>query len=152
MLNEAILIEKLKNYKLAIESRDEEIRRLNLLLATKDSEIKKLKPQQEIIKNNKEEKLINYKFAKASKETAQKFEQFIRKCVSHEAKKPFIVMPETAMLYKDVDVSVKTKDNFMKILMNTSLDGVKLVFKSNGRYFANFNADDICNYLLKEID
>lgn len=159
VINESVLLEKLKNWKAAIESRNNEIAHLNQVLAQKEEEILKLKsgaPQVPIPQRQEvfsDEKIAshpkNFVFARSTKETADKFEKFIRKCVSHEAGKAFIVMPETAAIY--ADISVKTKDNFMRILQNMSLDNKKLVIKSDGRYFANFAADEICAYLLKEI-
>ena len=96
-----------------------------------------------------EPKVRNYTFARATKETAQKLEKFIRKCVPTEAGKAFLVQPETAAIY--ADISVKTKDTFMGILMGMSMKGKKLVVKADDRYFSNYTADQICSYLLQEI-
>ena len=139
-----------------------ELKKIKQILIDKNKEIEDLKKQlkEEIVKYKpisedpiynsvpKNKSSRNYQFAKTTIDTAQKFEKFIRRCVSHEGGKAFIVMPETAAIY--ADISVEVKDAFMNILMNNSIDGKKIAFKSEGRYFANFSADEICDYLLKE--
>lgn len=160
---ESDLLEKLKSIKLAIITLKDENNRLH-------EEIEKLRPtEQPSASSTLAAELIasrtvrvaapatanagtakNYVFARATEETAQKFQKFIKKCIhATEAGKAFIVQPETAAIY--ADISVKTKDTFMGILMGMSLNGKKLVVKADDRYFANFSADDIIEYLLKEV-
>ncbi len=159
-MEEIEILNELKKIKQILIDKNKEIEDLKKQLK---EEIVKYKPVSEDpiynsvpIKNPQRVQVIvenkspsrNYQFAKTTIDTAQKFEKFIRRCVSHEGGKAFIVMPETGAIY--ADISVEVKDAFMNILMNNSIDGKKIVFKSEGRYFANFSADEICDYLLKE--
>lgn len=159
-MEEIEILNELKKIKQILIDKNKEIEDLKKQLK---EEIVKYKPVSEDpiynsvpIKNSQRVQVIvenkspsrNYQFAKTTIETAQKFEKFIRRCVSHEGGKAFIVMPETAAIY--ADISVEVKDAFMNILMNNCINGKKIAFKSEGRYFANFSADEICDYLLKE--
>lgn len=150
-MNESELLKKLEKIKNVIYEQSKEIESLKKAIAQKD--VIKLKPNAALLSQSlitEEAAPINYVFARATKHTAQKFEKFIRKCVPNEANKPFLVMPETAAIY--ADISAKTKDSFMGILMGMSLENKKLITKTNNdKYITNFSADKICNYLLKEI-
>ena len=165
-MNESELLRKLEKIKITISDQSKEIENLKSIIAQKDDELNLIKRQRATVTTTSKPKEnpallsqnliseeavpINYVFARATKHTAEKFEKFIRKCIPNEENKPFLVMPETAAIY--VDISAKTKDMFMGILMGMSLENKKLITKtSDDKYIANFSADKICSYLLREI-
>lgn len=164
-MTEFELLNKLKEIKSAVVNQLKEIENLKNIIAQKDDELTSIKCQRATATTTSKPKQnpallsqsliaeeavpINYVFARATKHTAEKFEKFIRKCIPNEDNKPFLVMPETAAIY--ADISVKTKDTFMGILMGMSLENKKLVIKTNDKYMTNFSADKICSYLLREI-
>lgn len=174
MMTESEVLEKLKKFKEAIQNKNSEILKLKELLRIREEELKKYNPNWTDVPSNgsllssnfqnseivltstskpkiDDNKPKNYVFARATKETASKLEKFIKKCISDtEAGKAFIAQPETAAIY--ADISVKTKETFLNILMNKSLNGKKLVLKVKDKYYANFTSKEICDYLLQETE
>lgn len=175
MMTESEVLEKLKKFKEAIQNKNSEILKLKELLRIREEELKKYNPNWTDVPSNgnllsssfknseivltstskpkfeNDNKPKNYVFARATKETASKLEKFIKKCISDtEAGKAFIAQPETGAIY--ADISVKTKETFLNILLTKSLNGKKLALKVKDKYYANFTSKEICDYLLQETE
>lgn len=97
---------------------------------------------------DKENIVKHYVFATTSEKNAEDFKNFILKCINGKGEE-FKLKPEIAAV--QVGISSKAKDTFIDTLKKFTINDTSLIKNINGIYYSLFSADEIIDFLFKEI-